>query len=75
MLWNGGAIDLAANWSVAGWKLRTVLVALVTGLALINAAGVFGKLVEPRVASAGRSGGFFIRSFFNSRGRSTLSSY
>jgi hypothetical protein len=43
---------LAANWSVAGWKLRTVLVALVTGLALINAAGVFGKLVEAHVASA-----------------------
>jgi len=43
---------LAANWSVAGWKLRTVLVALVTGLALINAAGVFGKLVEAHVAVA-----------------------
>jgi len=34
---------LAANWSVARWKLRMVLV---TGLALINAVGVFGKLVE-----------------------------
>jgi hypothetical protein len=43
---------LAANWSVARWKLRTVLVALVTGLALINAAGVFGKLVEAHVAVA-----------------------
>jgi hypothetical protein len=43
---------LAANWTVAGSKLRTVLVALVTGLALINAAGVFGKLVEAHVASA-----------------------
>jgi hypothetical protein len=41
---------LAANWSVARWKLRTVLVALLTGLALINAAGVFGKLVEAHVA-------------------------
>jgi hypothetical protein len=43
---------LAANWSVARWKLRSVLVALVTGLALINAAGVFGKLVEAHVAVA-----------------------
>jgi hypothetical protein len=43
---------LAANWPAAGWKLRTVLVALVTGLALINAAGVFGKLVEAHVAVA-----------------------
>jgi hypothetical protein len=43
---------LAANWSVARWKLRTVLVVLLTGLALINAAGVFGKLVEAHVAVA-----------------------
>jgi hypothetical protein len=43
---------LAANWSVAPWKLRTVLVALLTGLVLINAAGVFGKLVEAHVAVA-----------------------
>ena len=43
---------LAANWSVAGWKLRTILMALVTGLALINAAGVFGKLVEAHVTAA-----------------------
>jgi hypothetical protein len=43
---------LGANWSVARWKLRTVLVALLTGLALINAAGVFGKLVEAHVAVA-----------------------
>jgi len=51
---------LAANWQMAGWKLRTVLVALVTGLALINAAGVFGKLVEAHVAAAAtaRSGVF-----------------
>jgi hypothetical protein len=43
---------LAANWPVAGWKLRTVLVALLTGLAVINAAGVFGKLVEAHVGAA-----------------------
>src|SRR5271163_2777648 len=34
---------LAANWHVTGWKVRSVLMALLTGLALINAAGVFGK--------------------------------
>jgi hypothetical protein len=45
---------LAAHWSVAGWKLRTVLVALVTGLALINAAGVFGKLVDTQCTGEGR---------------------
>jgi hypothetical protein len=43
---------LAAHWPVAGWKLRAVLVALLIGLALINAAGVFGKLVEAHVAVA-----------------------
>jgi hypothetical protein len=43
---------LASHWSVAGRKLRTVLVALLTGLALINAAGVFGKLVEAHVGAA-----------------------
>jgi hypothetical protein len=43
---------LAAHWHVAGWKLRTVLVTLLTGLALINAAGVFGKLVEAHVGAA-----------------------
>jgi hypothetical protein len=43
---------LAANWSVARWKLLTVLVTLLTGLALINAVGVFGKLVEAHVAVA-----------------------
>jgi hypothetical protein len=46
---------LAANWSVARWKLRTVLVALLTGLALINAAGVFGPWLRPR-APASQSG-------------------
>jgi hypothetical protein len=43
---------LAANWVIAGRKVRTVLVALLTGLALINAAGVFGKLVEAHVGAA-----------------------
>lgn len=43
---------LAAHWHRVGWKMRSVMVALVTGLALINAAGVFGKLVETHVSVA-----------------------
>jgi hypothetical protein len=43
---------LAAHWPVTGWQLRSVLVALVTGLAVINAVGVFGKLVEAHVGVA-----------------------
>jgi hypothetical protein len=49
---------LAAHWRRVGWKMRSAMVALVTGLALINAAGVFGKLVETHVsvAASARSG-------------------
>jgi hypothetical protein len=49
---------LAAHWRQVGWKMRSVMVALVAGLALINAAGVFGKLVETHVsvAASARSG-------------------
>jgi len=43
---------LAAHWRRVGWKMRSVMVALVAGLALINAAGVFGKLVEVHVSVA-----------------------
>jgi hypothetical protein len=43
---------LAAHWRRVGWKMRSAMVALVTGLALINAAGVFGKLVETHVSVA-----------------------
>lgn len=43
---------LAAHWRTVGWKMRSVMVALVAGLALINAAGVFGKLVEAHVGVA-----------------------
>jgi hypothetical protein len=48
---------LAAHWRQTNWRMRTVMVALVAGLALINAAGVFGKLVEAhvRVAATARS--------------------
>ena len=49
---------LAAHWRRVGWKMRSVMVTLVAGLALINAAGVFGKLVEAHVsvAASTRSG-------------------
>src|SRR6266566_4528175 len=43
---------LAAHWRRVGWKMRSVMVGLVAGLALINAAGVFGKLVEAHVSVA-----------------------
>lgn len=43
---------LAAHWRRVGWNTRSVLVALVAGLAVINAAGVFGKLVEAHVSVA-----------------------
>lgn len=43
---------LAAHWRRTNWKMRTVMVCLVSGLALINAAGVFGKLVEAHVSVA-----------------------
>jgi hypothetical protein len=43
---------LAAHWRPVGWKMRSVMVALVAGLSLINAAGVFGKLVEAHVSVA-----------------------
>ncbi|WP_065753755.1 hypothetical protein [Bradyrhizobium paxllaeri] len=43
---------LAAHWRQTSWKMRSVMVALVAGLALINAAGVFGKLVEAHVSVA-----------------------
>lgn len=43
---------LAAHWRGVGWSLRAVMVSLVAGLALINAAGVFGKLVEAHVSVA-----------------------
>jgi hypothetical protein len=43
---------LAAHWRGVGWTMRSVLVALVAGLAIINAAGVFGKLVEAHVGAA-----------------------
>lgn len=46
---------LAAHWRRTNWKMCAVMVALVAGLALINAAGVFGKLVEAHVSVAATS--------------------
>ena len=46
---------LAAHWRRTNWKMRSVMMALVAGLALINAAGVFGKLVEAHVSVAATS--------------------
>ena len=40
---------LARHWRTTGGLLRTVLITLVTGLATINAAGVYGRLVEAHV--------------------------
>jgi hypothetical protein len=37
---------LAANWRVTGWLLRTTLVMLVAGLAVLNGAGIYGRLTE-----------------------------
>jgi hypothetical protein len=40
---------LARHWRSTGIVLRAVLILLVTGLAAINAAGVYGRLVEAHV--------------------------
>jgi uncharacterized coiled-coil protein SlyX len=40
---------LARHWSFTAPLLRVVLIALVAGLAAINAAGVYGRLVEAHV--------------------------
>jgi hypothetical protein len=40
---------LARRWSYAPWLWRAVLVALVAGLAVINAAGVYAQLVAAHV--------------------------
>ncbi len=46
---------LAAHWRRVGWSMRFVMITLVAGLALINAVGVFGKLVEAHVSVAASS--------------------
>jgi hypothetical protein len=43
---------LARHWRSTGGLLRAVLITLVTGLAAINAAGVYGRLVEAHVGVA-----------------------
>jgi hypothetical protein len=46
---------LARRWRVTAWIWRTVLVALVAGLAVINAAGVYAQLVAAHVGSRGEA--------------------
>jgi hypothetical protein len=40
---------LARQWRLTPWSLRFVLITLVVGLAIVNAAGVYGRLVEAHV--------------------------
>jgi hypothetical protein len=44
---------LARRWRVTSWIWRLVLVALVAGLAVINAAGVYAQLVAAHVGDRG----------------------
>jgi hypothetical protein len=46
---------LARRWRTTAWLWRLVLVALVAGLALINAAGVYAQLVAAHVGSRGEA--------------------
>ncbi|HLH94463.1 MAG TPA: hypothetical protein VKW08_05030 [Xanthobacteraceae bacterium] len=43
---------LARQWRAVGVPLRIVLICLIAGLAAINAAGVYGRLVEAHVSVA-----------------------
>jgi hypothetical protein len=47
------AAFLARRWCVTAWIWRLVLVALVAGLAVINAAGVYAQLVAAHVGERG----------------------
>jgi uncharacterized coiled-coil protein SlyX len=44
---------LARRWRATAWLWRGILIALVTGLALINAAGVYAQLVAAHVGDRG----------------------
>ena len=44
---------LARRWRATAWVWRGVLVALVAGLAVINAAGVYAQLVAAHVGERG----------------------
>ncbi len=52
---------LARRWRVTAWIWRTVLVALVAGLAVINATGVYAQLVAAHVGSRGEAAALFER--------------
>jgi hypothetical protein len=43
---------LGRHWRSTSWLLRVVLIGLVVGLAIVNAAGVYGRLVEAHVGIA-----------------------
>src|SRR5258707_13967363 len=52
----------ARRWRVTAWIWRTVLMALVGGLAVINATGVYAQLVAAHVGERGAAmAGFEIR--------------
>jgi hypothetical protein len=42
---------LAANWHMTGWLMRVVLVTVVAGLAVLNGAGVYGRLTEAHLGA------------------------
>jgi hypothetical protein len=46
---------LARRWRVTAWVWRLVLIALVAGLAVINAAGVFSQLVAAHIGQRGEA--------------------
>jgi biotin transporter BioY len=46
---------LARRWRDTAWLWRTVLVALVAGLAVINGAGVYAQLVAAHVDKRGEA--------------------
>lgn len=46
---------LARRWSATAWVWRAVLVVLVAGLAIINAAGVYAQLVAAHVGERGNA--------------------
>ena len=47
---------LARGWRVTAWVWRVTLVALVAGLAIINATGVYAQLVAAHVGERGAKG-------------------
>jgi hypothetical protein len=46
---------LARRWRVTAWVWRVTLIALIAGLAVVNAAGVFSQLVAAHVGQRGEA--------------------